>query len=87
MEEIRFISESTQIQDIPEGSGRLFTIFDDEKVLADLISKVGMTPILGHGIVIPEGNSTFQITPDLRFIIANMKGPNRVIADFKESKH
>ncbi len=87
MEEIRFISESTKIQDIPEGSGRLFTIFDDEKVLADLIKKIGMTPILGHGIIIPEGHSTFQINPDLKFIIVNMKGSNRIITDFKESKH
>ncbi len=84
MEEIRFISESCKVNDIPEGSGRLFTMFDDEKVLADLIKKVGMTPFIGHGIVIPEGPSEFLLG-NTKFIIMNVKG--ECMQCFPENEH
>ena len=83
MEKIRFISESVQVNDIPLGPGRLFTFFNDETHLSQLLSKLDMS--IEEDFEIPVGVSSFK-NKDLDITIMNTIGAG-VISGFTESKH
>ncbi len=70
MEEIRMISEHCRIHDIPQGEGRLFTFFTEEKLVSDLIRKVGIPALARHNVPIKEGVSSFKHR-NIHFIVVN----------------
>ena len=84
VEEIRFISESCKVKDIPEGSGRLFTIFDDETHLSHIASKLEIVLPKEEDKIIPVGISIFYVH-EYFCTIVNIKGEG--MQCFPENEH